>query len=33
MLVSAGRRGINLRLPVIDLIRITSAQVIEATVS
>jgi len=29
--VSAGQRGINLRLAVEDLIRITQAQVIEAT--
>jgi Cys-tRNA(Pro)/Cys-tRNA(Cys) deacylase len=31
VLVSAGKRGINLRLPVADLIRITNARVIEAT--
>ena len=29
--VSAGKRGINLRLPVADLIRLTQAQVIDAT--
>jgi Cys-tRNA(Pro)/Cys-tRNA(Cys) deacylase len=31
VLVSAGKRGINLRLAVADLIRITRARVIEAT--
>lgn len=31
ILVSAGKRGINLRLPVADLIRVTHARVIEAT--
>ncbi|GAB4542757.1 MAG: aminoacyl-tRNA deacylase [Anaerolineae bacterium] len=31
ILVSAGRRGINLRLSVADLIRVTRAQVIDAT--
>jgi Cys-tRNA(Pro)/Cys-tRNA(Cys) deacylase len=31
VLVSAGKRGINLRLTVADLIRITRARVIEAT--
>jgi Cys-tRNA(Pro)/Cys-tRNA(Cys) deacylase len=31
VLVSAGKRGINLRLPVPDLIRITRARVIQAT--
>jgi Cys-tRNA(Pro)/Cys-tRNA(Cys) deacylase len=31
VLVSAGKRGINLRLPVADLIRVTRARVIEAT--
>jgi Cys-tRNA(Pro)/Cys-tRNA(Cys) deacylase len=31
LLVSAGKRGINLRLAVSDLIRITHAHVIEAT--
>jgi len=31
ILVSAGKRGINLRLPVADLIRVTNARVIEAT--
>jgi Cys-tRNA(Pro)/Cys-tRNA(Cys) deacylase len=29
--VSAGKRGINLRLPVADLIRLTRARVIDAT--
>ena len=31
ILVSAGKRGVNLELPVADLIRITKAKVIEAT--
>lgn len=31
VLVSAGRRGVNLRLRVADLIAITGAQVVEAT--
>ncbi|NIN09366.1 MAG: aminoacyl-tRNA deacylase, partial [Planctomycetales bacterium] len=31
ILVSAGKRGINLRVPVTDLIRVTHARVIEAT--
>ncbi|MBN1220534.1 MAG: aminoacyl-tRNA deacylase [Anaerolineae bacterium] len=31
ILVSAGQRGLNLELPVPDLIRVTQAQVIEAT--
>ena len=31
ILVSAGKRGVNLELPVTDLIRITKAKVIEAT--
>jgi Cys-tRNA(Pro)/Cys-tRNA(Cys) deacylase len=31
VLISAGKRGINLRLPVPDLIRITGAKVIQAT--
>ncbi len=31
ILVSAGKRGINLRLPVADLVRVTNARVIEAT--
>lgn len=31
VLVSAGKRGVNLELPVQDLIRITKAKVIEAT--
>jgi len=31
ILVSAGKRGINLELPVQDLINITNAEVIEAT--
>lgn len=31
VLVSAGKRGINLRVPVADLIRVTRARVIEAT--
>jgi len=31
VLVSAGRRGVNLRLPVADLIAVTGAQVVEAT--
>jgi Cys-tRNA(Pro)/Cys-tRNA(Cys) deacylase len=31
ILVSAGKRGINLELPVQDLIRVTRAKVIEAT--
>jgi len=31
ILVSAGQRGVNLELPVQDLIRITNANVIEAT--
>lgn len=31
ILVSAGKRGINLRVPVADLIRVTRARVIEAT--
>jgi Cys-tRNA(Pro)/Cys-tRNA(Cys) deacylase len=31
ILVSAGKRGVNLELPVADLIRVTNAQVIEAT--
>jgi Cys-tRNA(Pro)/Cys-tRNA(Cys) deacylase len=31
LLVSAGRRGINLRLAVPDLVRITRARIIEAT--
>lgn len=33
VLVSAGRRGINLRLPVADLVRLTGARVVEATTS
>jgi Cys-tRNA(Pro)/Cys-tRNA(Cys) deacylase len=31
VLVSAGKRGINLRLKVEDLIQVTGAQIIEAT--
>lgn len=31
VLVSAGKRGVNLELPVQDLIRVTRAKVIEAT--
>lgn len=31
ILVSAGKRGVNLELPVQDLIRVTKAKVIEAT--
>jgi Cys-tRNA(Pro)/Cys-tRNA(Cys) deacylase len=31
ILVSAGKRGINLRVPVADLIRVTRARVIKAT--
>jgi prolyl-tRNA editing enzyme YbaK/EbsC (Cys-tRNA(Pro) deacylase) len=31
ILVSAGKRGVNLELPVSDLIRVTQAKVIEAT--
>ena len=31
ILVSAGKRGVNLELPVQDLIRVTAAKVIEAT--
>ncbi len=31
VLVSAGKRGVNLELPVADLIRVTKARVIEAT--
>ena len=31
ILVSAGKRGINLRVPVTDLIQVTRARVIEAT--
>jgi Cys-tRNA(Pro)/Cys-tRNA(Cys) deacylase len=31
LLVSAGKRGINLRLAVRDLIRVTRARIIEAT--
>ena len=31
ILVSAGKRGLNLELPVQDLIRITQARIIEAT--
>ena len=31
ILVSAGKRGINLRVPVTDVIRVTNARVIEAT--
>src|SRR5262245_7959981 len=31
ILVSAGKRGLNLELPVADLIRITKAKVVEAT--
>ena len=31
ILVSAGKRGVNLELPVADLIRITKAKVIETT--
>lgn len=31
VLISAGKRGINLRVPVPDLIRITRARIIEAT--
>jgi Cys-tRNA(Pro)/Cys-tRNA(Cys) deacylase len=31
ILVSAGKRGVNLELPVADLIRITKAKVIEVT--
>jgi Cys-tRNA(Pro)/Cys-tRNA(Cys) deacylase len=31
ILVSAGKRGINLELPVADLIRVTKAKVVEAT--
>lgn len=33
ILVSAGKRGINLELPVQDLIRLTKAKVIEASLS
>lgn len=31
ILVSAGKRGVNLELPVADLIRVTKAKVVEAT--